>query len=598
MKDAATPTKAKPVGTGTPPRRRHTLWLGSSPRKSKTEIDEERIKKDEELLFEAIEDGDVELVRYKLFGSRTSSSPDKNNCHPLCQCDRCKKMTKSHPLTKSHVDTTTTNKHGHTVLHIAALHGVTDVVKLLLDHMVDPSIQTDRQHTPLHFACQYNHSEVVKLLLAADPDADIDITTDSDNTALHFCASNGHSSCAHLLMDAKADVNAVNNRGDTPLHNATKWGYLELVAMLLSAGADTHLKNHRDHTPLDDTQNPSIVALLTAVDQKHGVKHRIVDSIVSTEILLCDAPLAHAFLSGTYFQIGVLHEPGNTNKDTSWPFFEKEGQPFPLAMYYCHARKAWAIARKIGDEKPLAMAHGNVLHPVLLSAAWSLLGEDGTYSVNIDIDVLGKGVSTFAPIVDNTASRADLWLQNFQPSSPSLHTEPLAAASTGAAEERTCADFAAEGGDGGSGGFGVAQVGGATAVELGEDAVVTWARQYLATLKNMPSYTVLKAEALTLFDHAQWTAHKERIAELLMPSDKALTAALRSASLETGAPPGGVDSEPATFEETFDGNITGHAMGTEEMNVSLTSIDDEESLYAFPQRTPPRAMLNSSGLRG
>ena len=49
-----------------------------------------------------------------------------------------------------------------------------------------------------------------------------------------------------------------------------------------------------------------------------------------------------------------------------------------------------------------------------------------------------------------------------------------------------------------------------------EDAVVTWARRYLATLKSTPSYTVLKAEALTLFDHARWTAQKERIAELLI----------------------------------------------------------------------------------
>ena len=72
-----------------------------------------------------------------------------------------------------------------------------------------------------------------------------------------------------------------------------------------------------------------------------------------------------------YTQVGVLHQPTDTNPDTAWPFFEKL-EPFALALYYCNARKAWAIAQKIGDEKPMAMAHGDVLHPVLLSAAWQV----------------------------------------------------------------------------------------------------------------------------------------------------------------------------------------------------------------------------------
>ena len=68
---------------------------------------------------------------------------------------------------------------------------------------------------------------------------------------------------------------------------------------------------------------------------------------------------------------------------------------------------------------------------------------------------------------------------------------------------------------------GGAQVDGAAAVERGEDAVVAWARQYLAKLASTPSYMALKAEALALFDQAQWAAHKEQITELLKAEDAA-----------------------------------------------------------------------------
>ena len=55
-------------------------------------------------------------------------------------------------------------------------------------------------------------------------------------------------------------------------------------------------------TPLDDTQNPSIVALLTAVDQGNQ-KHKIADTIISEEIFICDAPASHAHLNGAYTQV-------------------------------------------------------------------------------------------------------------------------------------------------------------------------------------------------------------------------------------------------------------------------------------------------------
>lgn len=340
-----------------------------------------RFRKDLELLFESVHDGDVEMLRFKLFQQTSRHDVDRQGCHPLCQCERCVALGgPQHRITA-----TSANADGHTILHVAALHGVTDVARMLLENNVPTNLATNRQHIPLHFACQYNHLEVARLLI--DADSDVDMCDHAGNTPLHFCASNGHAACAQLLVEHRADVDAINFRGDSALHNAAKWGYIELVSLLLSAGAMTELTNHRKRTPLQDTQNETIIALLMEAKQNKAMAR---EKVISGTVMMSEVDGQLDFLNGTYRQVGVLSEdtlasvvePSRAPVG-SRPVFDKT-DGIPLVLYYAVERAAWAVARKIGAAQPLAFAAGDVVHPGLLSAAWCFLGDDAEYHLDFE----------------------------------------------------------------------------------------------------------------------------------------------------------------------------------------------------------------------
>lgn len=402
------------------------------------------------LLFEAIEEGDTELVRFKLNEHsrfpRDGAKP-KVDCHPLCQCQACisavavsdtlggplllgvvndKGESMLHIATLSGIsdtvavllehgaDTNAANAVGQTPLHMAALHGQMSIVTLLLDHGADPTATTNRQVTPLHFACQYNHGDVARALLSAGA---LPFAEDhAGNTPMHFCASNGHVDCAKVLIGKDGiRIDATNFRGETPLHNAARWGYIEMVAELLAAGAKTYITNHRKHTPREDTTNHSIAALLSAAEKKQGPGPAVKSPELAlgkfVEVSNVPPPLVH--LNGIYGQICVIDDPplagANVNNSAtglpdsgsvevvsaSRPVFEKvEGHSSaavsqqPMTLFYSYTLKGWAIARYIGSDRPIAYAQEDAKHPGILSTAWLIINETGKYTVNIDVDVV------------------------------------------------------------------------------------------------------------------------------------------------------------------------------------------------------------------
>jgi ankyrin repeat protein len=343
------------------------------------------------LLFEAVEEGDVELVRFKLF-SRGSSKKGED-CHPLCQCDKCTEISRAATV---QVDAASATTEGQTALHIAALHGVTDVAKMLIEEGVNPSPWNKRQHTPLHFACQYNHPEVVELLLAAH--ADMDAADHGGNSPLHFSSANGHAQCAKLMLDATCDVDATNFRGESALHNASRWGYVELVGLLLSRNARIDLVNGRGKTALEECHNTNVIGMLKARDflLQSGTDVRELALNICSEVIIASMPSKHEKLNGTYRQIGTLLDD-QIDRRVPRPVFEKLLSRPPVALYYSVERHAWVVSTKIGTKLPLAIALGDMLHPGLLSGTWSVLGEQGGYVLDLDVEIMNGTSDAAAP---------------------------------------------------------------------------------------------------------------------------------------------------------------------------------------------------------
>ncbi len=171
-------------------------------------------------------------------------------------------------------------KNGETAFHIAAAKNQKKIASKLLEKGVSINAVDDNGQTPLHWACSKSQNEMAMFLL--DKGADVDIVDKhgrnavhlaagaadrrdsshsllryfllmenpridpnqrdfSGRSALHFASANGHDAAVHLLILAKADVNAQANGGYEkhfpPLYEALANQHFDVAQRLIQNGA-------------------------------------------------------------------------------------------------------------------------------------------------------------------------------------------------------------------------------------------------------------------------------------------------------------------------------------------------------------------------
>ena len=140
-------------------------------------------------------------------------------------------------------------------LHIAALMGYTEAVKLLLDHGADVSSRDITGTTPLHETAQSGHAKVA-LLLLQNGAAVSSQSLNEGATAMHFaarCAAPwGGRSVLRLLISKGADTSAKDYDRGTPLFWAARHGKGAVVPLLLFHGKGADLQSTSNgRTPED-----------------------------------------------------------------------------------------------------------------------------------------------------------------------------------------------------------------------------------------------------------------------------------------------------------------------------------------------------------
>ncbi|MFT7812925.1 ankyrin repeat and SAM domain-containing protein 1A-like isoform X1 [Arapaima gigas] len=140
------------------------------------------------------------------------------------------------------------NNDNETPLHCAAQYGHTEVVRLLLEELTDPTLRNSKLETPLDLAALYGRLEVVKLLLAAHPNL-LSCNT-KKHTPLHLAARNGHLAVVEVLLDAGMDINYETEKGSA-LHEAALFGKTEVVQKLLGSGINVNMVDKKSLTALD-----------------------------------------------------------------------------------------------------------------------------------------------------------------------------------------------------------------------------------------------------------------------------------------------------------------------------------------------------------
>eukprot|EP00698_Gefionella_okellyi_P025620 TRINITY_DN9445_c0_g1_i1.p1 TRINITY_DN9445_c0_g1~~TRINITY_DN9445_c0_g1_i1.p1 ORF type:complete len:1511 (-),score=407.47 TRINITY_DN9445_c0_g1_i1:142-4404(-) len=133
-------------------------------------------------------------------------------------------------LHQPYADVNLRDKLGNTVLHIAALRGMSSMVAELID-----GVTVDDKFT----------GETI------EHHADAMVTNAAGNTPLHLAAHEGFDEVVLILIADRVDVNAANNNGDTPLHLAAAAGHFEVMMMLVENGALLRASNNANVAPLD-----------------------------------------------------------------------------------------------------------------------------------------------------------------------------------------------------------------------------------------------------------------------------------------------------------------------------------------------------------
>ncbi|WP_353189340.1 ankyrin repeat domain-containing protein [Pandoraea pnomenusa] len=148
---------------------------------------------------------------------------------------------------KAGVDPNSKDEKGNPLLVIAMREKSVDVAKLLInDKRTDLDATNAAGENAMMMAALEGLTPMVKLLI--DKEAEVN---KKGWAPLHYAATNGHDDIVQILLDASAYVDAESPNGTTPLMMAARGGHITTCKVLLDGGADVRLKNQIGMSAID-----------------------------------------------------------------------------------------------------------------------------------------------------------------------------------------------------------------------------------------------------------------------------------------------------------------------------------------------------------
>lgn len=133
---------------------------------------------------------------------------------------------------------------GSKPIHIAAFHGHSDCLALLIYAGADPDKETNVGAAPAHIAAFHGHTDCLAILIEAGADLHKKATKDGGATPAFIAALHGRTDCLALLINAdiKLSNKAANDDGATPALIAAHKGHTDCLILLHNVGVDLSLK--------------------------------------------------------------------------------------------------------------------------------------------------------------------------------------------------------------------------------------------------------------------------------------------------------------------------------------------------------------------
>uniref|UniRef100_A0A8C0BPL6 Nuclear factor NF-kappa-B p105 subunit n=1 Tax=Buteo japonicus TaxID=224669 RepID=A0A8C0BPL6_9AVES len=240
-------------------------------------------------------------------------------------------------LLKAGADVSLLDRHGNSVLHLAATEGDEKILRLLLKHKrISPMVDLSNGEglSAIHMVVIANSMACLKQLIAAGVNVNAQ-EQKSGRTALHLAVEQENIPLVGcLLLEGDADVDSTTYDGTTPLHIAAGRGSTKLAAVLKAAGANPHVENFEPLFDLDDVKDDE--------DDDEGIVPGTtpLDMAASCEVydILNGKPYESAVVSKDLLTQGHLRELNESSKMQLYKLLEL---PDP--------KKNWStLAQKLG----------------------------------------------------------------------------------------------------------------------------------------------------------------------------------------------------------------------------------------------------------
>ena len=150
------------------------------------------------------------------------------------------------------------NNESQTPLHIAAITRNSSVLKSLIQHGADLSIQDNKGHTVMHILCEKGDSQSMQLLSeflkmkSANVEKCLAIKNYKGQTCFHIACEKSNKDALQALLDIGMDINIQESKaGKTALHIAAEQGNIAVVKFLVKQrDIDLEKKTYDGVTPL------------------------------------------------------------------------------------------------------------------------------------------------------------------------------------------------------------------------------------------------------------------------------------------------------------------------------------------------------------
>lgn len=187
------------------------------------------------------------LVRYNVDPNIRSNTDKATPLIASCQFDQSSIACK---LIEAGADINATMRNGWNALHLAAVHGLNDVVDLLIRKGVDiNALEKESMSNAIILATQKGFARITEALIAAG--IDIHVTNNRNNTnALLMASQEGFTDCVRALLAAGARVDSVLANGLSSLHLACTHGRMGVIKLLLEYDAPVNLCSNDGSTPI------------------------------------------------------------------------------------------------------------------------------------------------------------------------------------------------------------------------------------------------------------------------------------------------------------------------------------------------------------